>query len=98
MKKVLFKNYFNIKDLAKITNKQTQTIRSWEIKGIIDKPINKDANGWRQYSKYEMITCLERIVKHDWQRKVIKNEKEINLIIAYLKGEVNYEDVISVIK
>jgi DNA-binding transcriptional MerR regulator len=52
----LNKEYFNIKDLAKIVKKETQTIRSWEAKGIIQKPQNRSDNGWREYSRNESAT------------------------------------------
>lgn len=96
MEKIVLKNEFNIKDLSKITKKQTNTIRSWEQKGIIDKPKYKDSKGWRTYSKNEFIDCLEKIINYSWQRNVIKNKEDIELIILFLKGEINYANIIHI--
>jgi DNA-binding transcriptional MerR regulator len=85
----LNKEYFNIKDLAKIVKKETQTIRSWEAKGIIQKPQNRSDNGWREYSRNELATVLESILSYNWQRKVIKNEIEIQHIIDCLRGKID---------
>ena len=88
---IIQKEEFNIKDLAKIVNKQTQTVRSWEKKGIISKPENKYENGWRKYTKEDLADALDSILKYNWERKVIKNESEIEFIISYLRGngEIN---------
>lgn len=90
---LLQKEYFNIKDLAKIVNKETQTVRSWEKKGIIPKPENKYDNGWRMYSKEDLATALENILQYNWQRKVIKNESEIKFVISYLQGNIDTNDI-----
>ncbi|MFW6007768.1 MAG: MerR family transcriptional regulator [archaeon] len=86
---ILDKNEFNISDLAKIVKKQTQTIRSYERKGIINKPDKKASNGWRVYSKSDLANTLENILNYNWQRNVIKNESEIKQIIEYLRGNVD---------
>lgn len=80
------KEKYNIKDLAKIVKKETQTIRSWEIKGIIEKP-GKSSNSWREYSKEDLANTLEVVVNYDWDRKVIKNKTEIEYVIARLRGQ-----------
>lgn len=94
MKKTFYdKEKFNIKDLAKIVKKETQTIRSWEIKGIINRPEKKTDKKveWREYSREILAETLERILNHNWDRKVIKNENEIRYVIDYLRGKVDEE-------
>jgi hypothetical protein len=93
-KSILYQEVFNIKDLSIIVKKETQTIRSWEIKGIIDKPENKSNNGWREYSKLELASTLEKILNFNWKRKVIKNENEIQSFIDYLRGKITDVDII----
>jgi DNA-binding transcriptional MerR regulator len=88
---LLNKNSFNIRDLATIVKKETQTIRSWETKGIIPKPSLKSENGWREYTKEDLANTLEAILNYSWQRKVIKNESEIQYIIDYLRGNASHE-------
>ena len=85
------KQFYTIKDICKVTNKKSDTIRSWERKGIIHKPketmysVGFCYAGWRKYSKKEFIEVLEDIVNHNWERNVIKNKTEIEMYIEYLK-------------
>ena len=92
MKDELFnKSTFNIKDLANIVKKKTQTIRSWETKGIIKRQAKKtnDQHEWREYTKEDLAQVLEDILAFQWQRKVIKNEAEIQYIIDFLRGKID---------
>jgi DNA-binding transcriptional MerR regulator len=94
MKKDIFdKEKFNIKDLAKIVKKETQTIRSWEMKGIIHRPEKKTDKKveWREYTRETLAETLETIISYQWERKVIKNENEIRYVIEYLRGNVDEE-------
>lgn len=85
---------YTIRDLSRIVKKQTQTIRSWETKGIIQKPKKKSSNGWREYSKETLAQTLEDILNYNWERKVIKNENEIQYIIDRLRDDnINYNNV-----
>ena len=90
---ILNKTVFNIKDLADIVKKETQTIRSWETKGIIPRPKKKTdkKQEWREYTREDLASALEAILNYNWQRKVIKNESEIQYIIDYLKGNASHE-------
>ena len=85
--KLLNKQAFNITDFANIVMKKTETIRSWELKGIIDKP-NVDSRHWRKYSRDELADCLEKVLNHSWERKVIKNEQEIQYVIDRLRNNL----------
>lgn len=95
---MLDKTEFTITDLAKIVKKQTQTIRSYEHKGIIKKPDKKASNGWRVYTKDDLANTLENIINHNWQRNVIKNKNEIEHIINYLRGRVDKKIVLSLME
>jgi Predicted transcriptional regulators len=85
--KILQKEYFNIQDLAEITKRKTQTIRSWEKKGIIPSADQRSENNWRLYSKQCMIDVLEKIMNYPWERQVIKNQAEVQYVIDTLKGQ-----------
>lgn len=85
LEEILSKEKFNIQDLAFITKRKTQTIRSWEKKGIIPGADGKASNGWREYSKETVIKILECIINHSWERQVIKNVDEIKYVIQRLK-------------
>lgn len=92
-KKLLCKQYFNIKDLASIVKKETQTIRSWEKKNIIAKPDTMSDHGkiqWREYSREALANVLEQILKYPWERQVIKNKNEIQFLIDYFRGNIDY--------
>lgn len=82
--KVLSKEVFNIQDLAEVTKRKTQTIRSWEKKAIISEADQRDHNGWRQYSKEKFIEILQQILAHPWERQVIKNTAEVEYVIDEL--------------
>lgn len=95
MKKILNKEFFDIRDLATIVKKETQTIRSWEKKNIISKPEQKSIHGqkeWRKYSKEDLANTLQTILDYPWERKIIKNEKEIEYIIDFLHGKIDSLD------
>ena len=95
--KMLKKEYFDIRDLANIVNKETQTIRMWEKKNIIPKANRMSTHGekqWREYSKEDLANILEKILIHPWERKIIKNQNEIKFIIDYLRGEIDSLDSI----
>lgn len=90
--KILKKEYFDIRDLANIVNKETQTIRMWEKKNIIPKANRMAVHGekqWREYSKEDLANILEAILIHPWERKIIKNQNEIKFIIDYLRGKID---------
>lgn len=95
IEELLRKSAFNIKDLSKIVKKETQTIRSWEAKGIIDRPARKtdDKHEWREYTREDLAQALENIVNYDWKRKVIKNKSEIEYIIDFLRNNKNVNDI-----
>ena len=88
---LLHKTTFNIKDLASIVKKETQTIRSWETKGIIKRPPKKtsDQHEWREYTKKDLAEVLENLLNYSWKRKVIKNEIEIQYMIDFLRGKID---------
>lgn len=93
---ILEKETFNIKDLANIVKKETQTIRSWENKGIIKKP-SKNPKNWREYTKKELIETLETILNYPWERKVIKNTSEIQYIIDTLRDNNVKHDTLTLL-
>lgn len=86
------KESYTIKDLAILVRKETNTIRSWEHKNIINKP-GKSSNNWRQYSKDELADTLETVLNFDWDRKVIKNKSEIQYAIDRLRGKFVAADI-----
>ena len=88
------KVHYTIKDLAKIVKKETNTIRSWENKGIIRKP-NKSSNNWRHYSREDMALALEMILSYPWDRNVIKNKTEIEYAIDRLRGRSTTRYIVS---
>lgn len=82
---LLQKEHFNIQDLAEITKRKTQTIRSWEKKGIISQADMRTDTNWRMYSKSKMVEILEQILNYPWERQVIKNQAEVQYVIDTLK-------------
>lgn len=82
--KILSKEVFNIQDLAEVTKRKTQTIRSWEKKEIISSADMRNENNWRQYSKQRFIEILQQILTHPWERQVIKNTAEVEYVINEL--------------
>lgn len=90
--KLLAKEAFNIQDLAEITKRETQTIRSWEKKGIILEADQRSTNGWRLYSKERLIHILNQILEHPWKRQVIKNTAEVQYVIDVLNGKIELSD------
>lgn len=84
---ILKKDTFNIKDLAKIIKRETQTIRVWEKKGIILEADMRGENNWRLYSKNRLIEVLEQILNYEWKRQVIKNTVEVYHLIEELKKQ-----------
>lgn len=89
---LLTKEAFNIQDLAEITKRETQTIRSWEKKGIIQEADQRSDNGWRLYSKERLVDILNQILQHPWKRQVIKNTAEVQYVIDVLTGKVELSD------
>jgi len=81
----IYKKFYDIRDLAEIFNKGTQTIRSWERKGIIKKPPKNPFNEWRRYTRKDLIEILTCIVNYPWERNVIKNMDEIKQLLEILK-------------
>ena len=79
------KENFNIQDLAEITKRETQTIRSWEKKGIILEADMRTETNWRLYSRTRMIEILEQLISYPWKRQVIKNQAEVQYVIDALK-------------
>ncbi|MNB93567.1 hypothetical protein D3C75_407020 [compost metagenome] len=90
---LLKKELFNIQDLAEITKRKTQTIRSWEKKGIILESDHRGSNDWRLYSKERIIEILNQILEHPWERQVIKNKAEVQYVIDVLKGDLANNEV-----
>ena len=74
---IIVKEYFSIKDLAKVVNKQSQTIRKWEKKGVISKCKNYGDNGWRQYNRQEFADVLDEILNYPWKRNCLINRLQI---------------------
>ncbi|MNJ90269.1 HTH-type transcriptional regulator CueR [compost metagenome] len=85
LEKILSKNVFNIQDLAEVTKRKTQTIRSWEKKGIIKDADMRNDNNWRQYSKERFTEILNQILSYPWERQVIKNIAEMEFVINELQ-------------
>ncbi len=92
---ILDKDEFTISDLAKIIKKQSQTIRSYERKGIIQKPNKKKSNGWRVYSREDLAQTIEKILEYNWERNVIKNKSELYYVVDYLRGKHDKDDFIT---
>ena len=92
--KVLTKTEFNIQDLAEKKKRKTQTIRSWEKKGIISEADKRDHNKWRLYSKQCFIEVLQQILDHPWERQVIKNVAEVEYVINELVKSDVVEQVV----
>ncbi|MNT73404.1 hypothetical protein D3C72_2121040 [compost metagenome] len=90
---LLEKELFNIQDLAEITKRKTQTIRSWEKKGIILEADHRGDNNWRLYSRLRMIDVLEKLLNYPWERQVIKNKAEVQYAIDILKGNLANNEV-----
>lgn len=84
LEKILSKEVFNIQDLAEVTKRKTQTIRSWEKKGIIKEADMRNKNNWRQYSKERFVEILQQILNYPWERQVIKNVAEVQYVIDVL--------------
>lgn len=80
------KKIFTIQDLSKVLGKKTQTIRKWEIKGIIPKCKTYSSNGWREYNREEFANILETIVNYPWQRNTISNIGYVQYLINLLKS------------
>ena len=83
---ILNKKQFNIRDLAQVIQRETQTVRMWEKNGFISEADMRAENNWRVYSVNHFIEVLEQILNREWKRKVIKNEKEVKYFIEELKN------------
>lgn len=92
VRKILMKEVYTIQDVAEIVNKTTATIRSWENKKIIPKLKHKSDNGWKMYTRRDLEDLLEHILNHNWERQVIKNEKDLEFIIHYCRGFTKLSD------
>lgn len=90
--KLLQKEVFNIQDLAEITKRKTQTIRSWEKKEIIAEADQRGTNNWRLYSKERLVHILKQILEYPWERQVIKNTAEVQYVIDVLSGKIDLEE------
>lgn len=78
------KQIFTIKDLSIILDKQSQTIRKWERKGIISKFNNYGSNGWREYNREQFAKILEDVLNYPWERNTIYNRGYIQYLINTL--------------
>lgn len=85
IEEILVKQVFTIKDLSKVLDKKSQTIRKWEQKGIISKCGNYSNNGWRQYNRNEFADVLEEIINYSWERNTIYNIGQIQYLINLLR-------------
>lgn len=92
--KILSKEVFNIQDLAEVTKRKTQTIRSWEKKEIIKSSDMRNDNNWRQYSKERFVEILRQILEYPWERQVIKNVAEVEYIINELTNNSSKEKAV----
>lgn len=86
---------FYIDSLACELGRTPQTIRKWEVSGILPKPIFRDKNGRRLYSREQIeaiVDCAERsnvrigysIANTNFSNRVYKALEEINK--KYLGG------------
>ena len=80
------KNEYDIKDLRTLLNRQAQSIRKWERKGIIPTA-RKGPNGYRIYNRKEFAYTLECILDHDWERDIFYNAGQIQVLIMLLNNE-----------
>ena len=93
------KEFYTIKDVSEVTGKTSQTVRSWELKGIIKKPketihsVGLHQAGWRKYSREEFIEVLSDLIKYPWKRNVIQNKTELEFYIEYLKGNKDIKEM-----
>lgn len=85
IKEMLSKDQYNIKDIAKIFKKKTHTIRSWERKGIIEKPNKEGQYKWRYYTRYEFCSVLEDVLDYEWERETFFNAGQIQSLISILR-------------
>ncbi len=85
--KLLKKENFSIKDIAEIIQRETQTVRMWEKKGLISESDMRASNNWRMYSRERMIIVLNQILNHNWKRQVIKNTQEVKCFIEELQNK-----------
>lgn len=80
---------FYIDKLASELGRTPQTIRKWEVSGILPKPIFKDKNGRRLYSEDQInaiVQCAEQsnvrigysIANTNFSPRVFKALEEVN--------------------
>ena len=93
-KKLVYQKLINnelvsIKDLAKLLQKRSCTIRKWEEKGIVQKPAKIDPI--RMYTYDELAKFLHDLINHEWKYKTIDMD-EIKCILKYWASlvEVNH--------
>ena len=92
VRRILMKEVYTIQDVAKIVNKTTATVRSWEVKKITPKHKNKSDNGWNTYTRRDLEELLNALLNYKWERTVIKNEQDLEFIIRYCRGFVKLKD------
>ena len=82
-------NLFYIERLASELGRTPQTIRKWEVSGILPKPIFKDKNNRRLYSQEQIdaiVECAEKsnvrqgysVANTNFSVRVFKALNEIN--------------------
>jgi DNA-binding transcriptional MerR regulator len=81
--KILDGNALSISDLAKLLNKKSATIRTWELKGIIPKARKNEQTNHREYNQSDLLVVLQNIMKYSWERNCL-NKEELEKIIHYL--------------
>ena len=80
VRRILMKEVYTIQDVAKIVDKTTATVRSWEVKKITPKHKNKSDNGWKTYTRRDLEELLNALLNYKWERTVIKNEQDLEFI------------------
>jgi len=92
IEQILIKEFYTIQDIAKIVNKTTATVRSWEDKKITPVFRNHSDNGWRMYSRRDLEELLTSLLNYNWKRNVLDNINDLEFIIKYCRGFVKLTD------
>lgn len=92
IRQILMKEVYTIQDVAKIVNKTTATVRSWEDKKITPSFKKHSDNGWKLYTRRDLEELLTCLLNHNWRRNVIKNVEDLEFIIRYCRGFVKLKD------
>ncbi len=90
VEEMLDKEKYTIRDVAKVFRKKTHTVRSWERKGIIEKPYKEGQYKWRYYTRYEFCSLLEDVLDYDWEREPFYNGGQIQTLIFILRKNGGY--------